>query len=134
MTPKEFTERTNLVPTPEEYAEIEAMYMCARNMDKDEFCLRWKQCGKNPLTKALLKEAKVLNGMLEERNNELEDCHDKMNSLIDFLIGKSVAYTDTDFYREAIKIAGQRTVTLRKIEMSLPLWEEDIEYIKNNLK
>ena len=103
-------------------------------MEKDEFCMRWKQCGNNPLTIALAKHNTILNGMLEERNNELEDCHNKNIELAEFLIGKACAYEDKDFYNEAVRLIGQKEVALYKIRMYLPLWEEDINYINNNLK
>ena len=134
MTKFEFEDRTGLKVTDEEYNEIESMYMAVPNMEKDEFCKRWRQCGNNPLAKALAKQVNVLNGMLEERNNELDDCHDKMNEIAEFLIGKASAHEDTDLYREAVKIMGQREVTLHKIKMNLPLWEEDVKYINDNLK
>lgn len=101
MTQQEFTELTGLVPTPEEYKNIEAMYYAAPNMEKREFCQRWRQTGKNPLTIELAKQVILLNGMLEERNNEVDDCHEKMEELAWFLIGKAVAYEDTDLYKEA---------------------------------
>ncbi len=129
MTQKEFTELTGLVPTPEEYKEIEAMYYVVPDMDKQEFCLRWRQTGKNPLTVGLAKQAQVLDGMLEVRNNELEDCQSRLEELACFLIGKADAYEDTDFYREAVKIIGQREVTLMKMRMDLPLWNEDKKYL-----
>lgn len=134
MTQKKFEDRTGLKVTNEEYKDIEKMYYAVPDMDKDEFCKRWRQCGNNPLTLGLTKQAVVLNGMLEERNNEVDDCHDKFNDLADFLIGKACAYNDTDFYNEAIKLIGQKAVTLRKVQMGLPLWDEDRNYINNNLK
>ena len=51
-----------------------------------------------------------------------------------FLIGKACAYDDTDFYKEAVRLIGQRAVTVHKVRAGLPLWEEDINYIDNNLK
>lgn len=134
MTKFEFEDRTGLKVTDEEYKDIEAMYYAVPNMEKDEFCKRWRQCGNNPLTVALAKQATTLNGMLEERNNELDDCHEKNIEIAEFLLGKACVYKDTDFYNEAIRLIGQRAVTLRKIQMGLPLWEEDINYINNNLK
>lgn len=134
MTKFEFEDRTGLKVTDEEYKNIEIMYYAVPNMEKDEFCKRWRQCGNNPLTIALAKQATTLNGMLEERNNELDDCHDKNSELAEFLLGKACAYKDSDFYNEAIRLIGQKEVTLRKIRMGLPLWEEDINYINNNLK
>lgn len=77
MTQKEFEDRTGLNTNAEEYAAIEKMYMAAGDMDKDEFCLCWRQTGKNPLTKILARQVEILKGQLEERNNELDDAQYK---------------------------------------------------------
>lgn len=134
MTQSEFQDLTGCKVTEEEYQGIEKMYYAVPNMDKHEFCKRWVQTGSNPLTIELAKQATIANGMLEERNNELADCHGKMEELAWFLIGKAAAYDDTDFYNEAIRIVGRKAAVLHKVKMGYPLWKEDREYIKNNLK
>ena len=134
MTKFEFEDLTGLKVTEEEYNGIEKMYYAVPNMDKHEFCKRWLQIGNNPLTIELAKQATIANGMLEERNNELEDCHNRMEELAWFLIGKASAYDGTDFYNEAIRIVGRKAAVLHKVKMGYPLWKEDREYIKNNLK
>ena len=134
MTKFEFEDLTGLKVTEEEYKEIEKMYYAVPNMEKHEFCKHWVQTGNNPLTIELAKQVILLNGMLEERNNEAEDCHCKMEELAWFLIGKAAAYEDSDFYKEAIRIVGQKAAILHKIKMGYPLWKEDREYIKDNLK
>lgn len=134
MTQQEFQDLTGRKVTEEEYQGIEKMYYAVPNMDKREFCKRWIQTGNNPLTIELAKQATIANGMLEERNNELADCHNKIEELAWFLIGKAAAYDDTDFYNEAIRIVGQKAAILHKIKMGYSLWKEDREYIKNNLK
>ena len=134
MTQQEFQDLTGRKVTEEEYQGIEKMYYAVPNMDKCEFCKRWIQTGNNPLTIELAKQATIANGMLEERNNELADCHTKMEELAWFLIGKAAAYDDTDFYNEAVRIVGRKAAILHKIKMGYPLWKEDREYIKNNLK
>lgn len=134
MTQKEFIERTGLTVTEEEYKGIEQMYYAVPDMDKDEFCMLYKRVGDNALTVALASRVRLLDGMLEERNNEAEDCHDKMEELAWFLIGKAATYEDGDFYKEAIRIVGQKAAVLHKVKMGYPLWKEDREYIKNNLK
>ena len=134
MTQQEFQDLTGRKVTEEEYQGIEKMYYAVPNMDKREFCKRWIQTGNNPLTIELAKQATIANGMLEERNNELADCHAKMEELAWFLIGKAAAYDDTDFYNEAVRIVGRKAAILHKIKMGYPLWKEDREYIKNNLK
>lgn len=133
MTKFEFEDLTGLKVTEEEYNGIEKMYYAVPNMDKHEFCKRWRQTGNNPLTVELAKQATIATGMLDERNNELEDCHSKMEELAWFLIGKAAAYDDTDFYKEAIRIVGHKAAVLHKIKMGYPLWKEDRDYIKNNL-
>lgn len=129
MTQKEFEERTGLKTDMEEYVSIERMYMAAENMDKDEFCRCWRQTGKNPLTQVLFRQVEIFRGQLEERNNELDDVQLKKFDLAGFLVGKACAYEDTDFYREAVKLTGQRDVTLMKVRMDLPLWDEDKEFL-----
>lgn len=57
-----------------------------------------------------------------------------IEEVAEFLIGKACAYEDTDFYKQAVKLVGQKKVTRMKLEMDLPLWKEDKEYIKENLK
>lgn len=113
----------------DEYADIERMYMAAGEMDKDDFCRCWRQTGKNPLTQVLFRQAEVLKGQLAERNNELEDMQQRKVELAEFLIGKACAYEDTDFYREAVKLVGQRAVVMMKMNMDLPLWEEDKKFV-----
>lgn len=134
MTHKEFTERTGLKVTEEEYKGVEAIYYAVPNMQKDEFCLWFKKVGANPLVVALANQVNYLTGRIEEQENELDDCHERTDNLVDLLIGKSAAYHDTDFYREAVKLAGQKEVTLRKVLMGLPLWNEDKEYINRELR
>ena len=134
MTRIEFQDLTGRKVTEDEFQVVEEMYYAVPNMDKHEFCKRWIQTGNNPLTMALAKQATILAGMLEERNNELDDSHSKMEEFAWFLIGKAAAYQDTDFYKEAIRIVGQKAAVLHKIKMGYPLWKEDREYIKNNLK
>lgn len=133
MTQQEFEHLTGLKVTEEEYKGIEAMYYAAPNMEKAEFCKRWRQCGNNPLTVELAKQVTIATGMLEERNNELEDCHSRMEELAWFLISKASAYDEAGLYREAIRIIGHKAAVLHKIKMGYPLWKEDKDYIRNNL-
>lgn len=69
-------------------------------------------------------------------NFELQDKQKQalIEEVAEFLIGKACAYEDTDFYKQAVKLVGQKKVTRMKLEMDLPLWKEDKEYIKENLK
>ncbi len=134
MTQQEFTDRTGLRVTDEEYREIEEMYMAVPDMEKDEFCRHWTLCGGNPLAMGLARRATALGGSLEKSRRELADIRRQTGELADFLIGKSCVHNDTDLYHEAVRMAGQRAVTIRKVQMGLPLWQEDVDYINENLK
>ena len=71
MTKNEFIELTRLIPTDEEYEEIERAYYAVPNLDKRIFCDCWLKIGDNILTHLLAKQVSVLNWMNEERLNEL---------------------------------------------------------------
>lgn len=129
MTQKEFEERTGLKTDAEEYAAIERMYMAAGDMDKDEFCKRWRQTGKNPLTVSLAATANVLTVQLQKRNQELTDLKEKNIEHAKFLLGKAHAYEDPDFRREAVRLIGERDVVRLTMEEGYPLWDEDRKYI-----
>lgn len=138
MTREEFTERTGLTPTSEEYQHIEAMYMAAGNMDKDEFCKEFKKHGMSRILEELFAriqgQENSINALTERHDDYIKTTAEKDIELAIFLIGKACAYDDTDFYKEAVRLIGQRAVTVHKVQAGLPLWEEDINYIDNNLK
>lgn len=141
MTQKEFEERTRRLIAPEEYYLVDNLYMAAGNMTKDEFCdemrsmcaydgandqIELRKCLKEIGRHVGAKDAEVkyLKKTITNRNMELAE----------FLIGKACAYEDTDFYREAVKLIGQREVTLMKLRMDLPLWTEDKACLKEILE
>lgn len=134
MTKFEFEDRTGLKVTDEEFKGIEAMYYAVPNMQKDEFCKRWRQCGNNPLAVELAKQVTALRGMLDAHRNTEGERDERNSELADFLISKATAYEDSDFYKQAVKMIGQKEVTLRKVKKGLPLWEEDLNYIIKYLK
>ena len=75
MNHQEFIERTGLTPTIEEYQAIEAIYMAAGEMDKDEFCKEYKKCGNSRLVTELFRTVCTLKGQYDERINEIDDLH-----------------------------------------------------------
>lgn len=129
MTQKEFEDRTGLKTDAAEYAAIEKMYMTAGDMDKDEFCKRWRQTGKNLLTVSLANTANALSIQLEKRNKEFNEVKEKTIEHVRFLLGKAHAYEDTDFRREAVRLIGEREVVRLTMEEGYPLWDEDRKYL-----
>lgn len=126
MTQKEFMERTGIAPTSEEFYYIHAVYLNT-SMDKDEFCKDFKKYGGSSVLRDV--HARAVNFELQDKQKQA-----LIEEVAEFLIGKACAYEDTDFYKQAVKLVGQKKVTRMKLEMDLPLWNEDKEYIKENLK
>lgn len=50
------------------------------------------------------------------------------------LVGKACLYQDSDLYKAAIQLIGQREAVLLKLRLDLPLWDEDKQYILATLK
>lgn len=128
MTPQEFTERTGLKPTDEEYKGIENMYLEAgEKIDKDIFCKDYKKHHDSILLNTFFEQSERLNGKCDDFRKQLQD-------VAFFLIEKSIARSDSHCYDKAVALIGQRAVTLQKIKIGLPLWDEDRDYINSNLK
>lgn len=120
---------------------VENLYMAAGNMGKDEFCKEMRaMCaydGANDhieLRQCLKEIGRRVGGMDVELSFLKKAVKKEQEELAEFLIGKASAYNDTDFYSKAVKLVGQKQVTLCKIRMGLPLWSEDMQYINDNLK
>ena len=120
MTKQEFEERTGASVTAEEYAEIEQIYLNARFMGEDEFCINWNtMTGRRAIMNALVKQIYILDGN-KLINAELTE---KQDEIIDFLVGNPDA---AEMRQKAIELLGdEREYIRRKCERSLPLDDED---------
>lgn len=136
MTKKEFEELTGRLISAEDYRLVEDLYMAAGNMGKAEFCKEMRaMCAYDAANdhielRQCLKEIGRHVGAVDAELGLLKKTvKDEKWGLAEFLIGKACAYEDSDFYREAVRLIGQREVTLMKLHMDLPLWDEDKKYI-----
>ena len=139
MTQKEFEERTKLSMTADVFEQVHDIYMaCGDDMDKDEFCSLWKANNFRELLDKVTYEKciteQAYDEALSDLNKEMEEKDAMKSDFADFLLGKAYDHQDTDLYKEAVKLVGMKEVVIRKIRMGLPMWEEDLEYINNNLK
>ncbi len=133
MNHQEFIERTGLTPTIEEYPTIEAIYMAAGEMDKDEFCKEFKKCGNSRLVVELFRTVCILKGRYDERCDEIDDLHEQKNEMVDFLIDRAQAFSDKELLEKASKIVGQKEVIRRRIVKGHTLWAYETEWMLNNL-
>lgn len=110
-------------------------------MDKKEFCKEIKaMCAydyaddKIELRKCLREISKHVDRIEAENRGLRKDLRTRNEELAEFLIGKAHAYNDTDFRKEAVKLVGQSVAVKMTMDMGLPLWEEDKEFIRSVLE
>lgn len=78
-------------------------------------------------------EVKTLRGQLEERSNEIEDLHQQKDKMIDFLIDRAQAFSDSMLLEKASEMCGMKEVIRRKIVKGFPLWEFEKDWLLQNL-
>lgn len=127
MTLQEFRERTALAPTPEEYNQIEDIYLATGNLDKDEFCKDYKIHHQSSIIAAIYKQ----NEKLKEKCDTFREGNNKM---IDFLLERAQVFGDINLLQKAINMIGHAGVIKSKIALELPFWDIDKEYIKDNIE
>jgi len=127
MQKQEFTQKTGIELTDAEYKEVELMYLEAGNMDKDEFCKDYKKHHESTLLATYFRQA-------ENLKNKLDDMRDERSSLVDFLLERAQCFGDIELLNKAIELVGHDKVIKRKIRQNLPLWDEDKQYIVDNIK
>ena len=127
MQKQEFTQRTDIQVSDVEYKEIELMYLEAGNMDKDEFCNDYKEHHDSTLLATFFRQA-------ENLKSKLDDMRDERSILVDFLLERAQCFGDIELLNKAIELIGHDKVIKRKIRLGMPLWDEDKEYIVDNIK
>lgn len=138
MTQKEFTERTGLTPTAEEFATIHRIYMACPSLDKDEFCRDYKKHGNSRIVEEMLDAVIVEERKADNIFAKLTDLEQATNNhnleMAEFLLGKAAAYDDPDFESKALDLIPRNTAILIKMKNGYPMTADDIAYIARNLK
>ena len=127
MTKKEFEERYGRDISADMFERINELYMTLDDMDKDVFVRDYKKH----------EESLILNELynkIQSLEREIEDVERNNLCLIDMLIKKGSEWDD----KEALEIVenqmGASATITRKIELGCELSDDDLEYIKHNLK
>lgn len=122
----EFTQRTGIELTDEQYKRVEDMYMNAGNMDKDEFCEDYKKHKDSKLLAFFYK--------LTEDGKFCAKLVDRsMLKVTKFLLIKSREFNDRSMRTEAIDLLGEKMIVRLTIEMDLELWSEDKKFLIESL-
>lgn len=127
MQKAEFTQRTGIELTDEQYQRIEDMYMNTGDMDKDEFCEDYKMHKDSKLLAyfyKLTEDSKVCAKLIDR----------SMLKVTKFLLMKSREFNDKSMRAEAIDLLGEKMIVKLTIEMNLELWDIDKKYIYENIK
>lgn len=125
MTQQEFTDRTGIAPTTEEFARIHSIYM-STTLDKDQFCKDWKKHSES----AIIEGQHVIN---VSKELQLEKLTKERDELVNFLLREAQAFGDAALKRKAIEMVGHAEVIRRLFDLGLELWPGDKDYIANNL-
>lgn len=125
MTQKEFTDRTGITPTAEEFTKIPSIYM-ATILDKDEFCKDWKKHNQSQIIDSL-------HVVTVNRDLQLDYLSRERSALVDILIQEAHANMSATLKNQAIKMVGHAEVIRRMFDLGIELWPGDKDYIVNNL-
>ena len=127
MTKQEFEERYGKTVNDHVFDNINDLYMSLDDMDKDVFVRDYKKHEESLILNELYNKVQSLERGIEdvERNNLC---------LIDMLIKKGSEWDDKEVLDTVEDQIGKSATITRKIELGCELSDDDLEYIKHNLK
>ena len=158
MLPSEFTERTKITLTSEEYADVEELYNGVK-MDKDKFCKCWLKERNNPLFKELaeaycsevrrhLSDVSLLQNtskslreeydeFKQQKAKEIEDIFKKNNErFIEFgekIIRLNFKDETKALYDVIEEEFGMKFIIQTKHDNGIPLSDDEISYLVGKL-
>ena len=127
MTKQEFEERYGKTVNDHVFDNINDLYMSLDDMDKDMFVRDYKKHEESLILNELYNKVQSLERGIEdvERNNLC---------LIDMLIKKGSEWDDKEALEIVENQVGKPSTITRKIELGCELSDDDLEYIKHNLR
>ncbi len=126
MTQQEFTERTGFKSNAI-FEIANDVYMAAGEMDKDAFCMDYKEHGGSILLKHFYEKVQAL----EQQKQEIKDFKLDMAK---WLLKQADETEDSALREKAVELVGEQKVITLKIELGYELWKEDTDYIYINLQ
>ena len=149
MTKQEFTERTGINPTEEEFDKIHDLYMLTgAEMDKDSFCAAYMSCKDMTLVNALYhnmlfstsrlkKECDSIEKERKEDRKKLEDLWEKTDEAV-FNILEVAEKTLNENHAEflcstAVSLVGKFDVCMAKLDRGYAMDEEEREYFYDEI-
>lgn len=149
MTKQEFTERTGINPTEEEFDKIHDLYiLTGAQMDKDSFCAAYKSCKDMTLINALYHSLLFSTSRLKEEldriekerkedRKKLEDLWDKIDVAVFNILEvaeKTLNENHAEFLRStAVSLVGKFDVCMAKLDRGYAMDEEEREYFYDEI-
>lgn len=149
MTKQEFTERTGINPTEEEFDKIHDLYiLTGAQMDKDSFCAAYMSCKDMTLINALYNSLLFSTSRLKEERDsiekerkedrkKLEDLWDKTDVAVFNILEvaeKTLNENHAELLRStAISLVGKFDVCMAKLDRGYAMDEEEREYFYDEI-
>ena len=127
MIQQEFEVRTGMQVTPDEYEEIERVYLAAGNMDKDTFCHDWKNHSDSVIMRAFYDQAVAM-------QEKIEELTDERVAMVDWLLKTADEIGNPELHYKAVYMSGRHYVIMRTIQLGLALTDEDKAWIASYLE
>ena len=149
MTKQEFTERTGINPTEEEFDKIHDLYiLTGAEMDKDSFCAAYMSCKDMTLINALYHSLLFSTSRLKEEldriekerkedRKKLEDLWDKTDVAVFNILEvaeKTLNENHAELLRStAVSLVGKFDVCMAKLDRGYAMDEEEREYFYDEI-
>lgn len=149
MTKQEFTERTGINPSEEEFDKIHDLYiLTGAQMDKDSFCAAYMSCKDMTLINALYNSLLFSTSRLKEERDsiekerkedrkKLEDLWDKTDVAVFNILEvaeKTLNENHAEFLRStAVSLVGKFDVCMAKLDRGYAMDEEEREYFYDEI-
>lgn len=114
MLQKEFEERTGKKVSPEQYAEIDRIYMAAGDVDKDTFCKEWKRLEGSTVVAELTREVELTTLQAQSFGRSLENEKEQKDAL-----AKELEIATTNNRELAEEVAELKAIKTRLAEALL---------------
>lgn len=134
MQQKEFEDLTWEKVSGEDYAGIEAMYMAAGEMPKEEFCEHWRRVGRNPLTLALLDRVKSLAKKLDVIIKQEQKARVQLLEMAHVALNYAARDNNSAAVDRATEILGAKEAAIYKLENGLKISDKDRSVIVATLR
>lgn len=127
MTKQEFEERYGRKVSQELFDNINDLYMEADDMDKDTFVKEYKKHEESMLLQIIFSKEQAQKAVIDNLRQQLSEFVDK------------VLYDASENMNEVLlnaveDLIGKKKFILRKIAMHIQLTNDDLDYVKMNLK